>query len=185
MRTLGMGVTDTGRRANNEDALFVDDELGVYAVADGMGGRAAGEIASSMAIAIASDYLRATLPRLGDSGPVTPELAQLLRHHARAALLRACRAIFEAAQADPKLRGMGSTLTLLVRYGGRPGRRACEGDRGPSQSGHSRRAISLPSLRGSCRGERPELAEQRGCRCPCGGQSSVPPARQRAAAADG
>src|SRR5580700_258329 len=51
LRRTGWGLTDLGRkRATNEDAFFLDDELGLYIVADGMGGHAAGEVASREAV---------------------------------------------------------------------------------------------------------------------------------------
>ena len=47
----GYGHTDVGRRrTTNEDAFVVDDALGLYVVADGMGGHSAGEVASQQAI---------------------------------------------------------------------------------------------------------------------------------------
>jgi len=51
------GITDVGKkRKGNEDALFLDDTLGLYVVADGMGGHRAGEIASQLVVKTISDY---------------------------------------------------------------------------------------------------------------------------------
>src|SRR5271154_5247142 len=51
LRRTGIGLTDVGRgRWSNEDAYFLDDRLGLYVVADGMGGHAAGEVASQEAV---------------------------------------------------------------------------------------------------------------------------------------
>lgn len=52
------GMTDVGlRRDHNEDHFYVNDDLGLYIVADGMGGHAAGEVASHTAIRSISDFL--------------------------------------------------------------------------------------------------------------------------------
>jgi serine/threonine protein phosphatase PrpC len=51
LRATGVGLTDLGRkRTSNEDAFFLDEGLGLYVVADGMGGHAAGEVASQEAV---------------------------------------------------------------------------------------------------------------------------------------
>ncbi len=52
------GITDVGRkRKGNEDSLFIDDELQVYVVADGMGGHQAGEVASGLVVKTIQDYM--------------------------------------------------------------------------------------------------------------------------------
>jgi serine/threonine protein phosphatase PrpC len=50
MRVAAHGVTHTGRRKSNEDSMLVDLELGLFVVADGMGGHNAGEVASGIAV---------------------------------------------------------------------------------------------------------------------------------------
>ena len=86
-------VTDVGRvRTNNEDQLLVTQSL--FAVADGMGGHAAGEVASQIAV----DTLRATF----EADPTADGLI--------AATRAANLAVIERAQADPSTRGMGTTI---------------------------------------------------------------------------
>ena len=54
-----VGLTDQGKvRNNNEDALWVDEDLGLMIVADGMGGHKAGEVASGMAVATIRDNFK-------------------------------------------------------------------------------------------------------------------------------
>ena len=49
--------TDVGGRENNEDAVWSDDEQGLFIVADGMGGHNAGEVASALAIDVVKEIL--------------------------------------------------------------------------------------------------------------------------------
>jgi serine/threonine protein phosphatase PrpC len=101
-------VSDLGsRRASNEDACGYSVECGVYVVCDGMGGAAAGEIASSVAI----DEILHQLCNRSDGGPLE-EVIQL-------AIRAANQAIYSRAQNDPQLSGMGTTLVGLVTEGNR------------------------------------------------------------------
>jgi protein phosphatase len=88
--------TDVGRgRPENEDSLLVDREHSLYAVADGMGGHRAGEVASATAI----DTLRAAFG--GGTG-------------VEGAVAAANAAVFAKAADDAALRGMGTTLTAVT-----------------------------------------------------------------------
>ncbi|MDQ3981317.1 MAG: Stp1/IreP family PP2C-type Ser/Thr phosphatase, partial [Actinomycetota bacterium] len=97
---VAVGVqTDVGRvRQGNEDSYLLEEP--VYAVADGMGGHIAGDVASATAVEVISEGLRREHPQDG------PALADLVS--------RANEAIWEKARSDPSLRGMGTTCTLLM-----------------------------------------------------------------------
>ncbi|HTW60685.1 MAG TPA: Stp1/IreP family PP2C-type Ser/Thr phosphatase [Terracidiphilus sp.] len=96
-------VSDLGRkRSSNEDAFGYSVEHGVFVVCDGMGGAAAGEIASSLAV----DELMRVLAGNASRGSTTEE--------AERAISAANQAIFSRAQRNHKLSGMGTTMVLLV-----------------------------------------------------------------------
>ncbi len=104
-RTLqAAAATDPGReRANNEDRVLCEPELGIFAVIDGVGGESAGEVAAETALEI----LRARLSRR------TTDSARLVRE----AIALANRQIYERAQADASLAGMACVLTVAVLDG--------------------------------------------------------------------
>jgi serine/threonine protein phosphatase PrpC len=92
-------TTDTGRvREANEDALLVEEPL--FAVADGMGGHLAGDVASRTAVETITSRAEQDSP--GDTGA----LARLVRE--------ANHEIWKKAQSDASLRGMGTTCTLAM-----------------------------------------------------------------------
>jgi protein phosphatase len=111
MRIIPYALSDVGRkREHNEDSFLVRPETGLFAVADGMGGHQAGEKASRMALETLSDVLKPP----GESADREDVLSRL-----RDATQAAGAAIYDAAQADPELQGMGTTLTSLWFHGGR------------------------------------------------------------------
>ncbi len=98
-------LSDPGRiRQNNEDAPLVRADLGLFAVADGMGGHAAGEVASHLAIE--------TLVACATEADTVLGEVDLVR-----AFDRANRAILDQSIAEPATRGMGTTLSVLVVNG--------------------------------------------------------------------
>lgn len=106
MRLVFAAATDVGRmRKNNEDSYLSSKP--VAAVADGMGGHSAGEVASAIAIE--------ELAALRDRGPWDSETAAT--DDLKQAILRANRRIREMAASDRKLNGMGTTLVALVEDG--------------------------------------------------------------------
>ncbi|HEY6871595.1 MAG TPA: protein phosphatase 2C domain-containing protein [Geobacteraceae bacterium] len=102
-------ISDIGKiRENNEDTVFADTENGVFLLADGMGGASGGEIASSLAVRTAYDYLRGRLPR-ADRASVPRLLADTLAS--------AHAALFKRSLAEPELSGMGTTLEIMAVRG--------------------------------------------------------------------
>jgi serine/threonine protein phosphatase PrpC/CRP-like cAMP-binding protein len=114
-------LTDVGRvRSGNEDSFLVDDRLNLFVVADGMGGHAAGEVASSLAVHALRDTIaaeRETLER-GEREHGTAARQRVLRLLEQG-VLRACSAVFAEAQRDPSKRGMGTTIVALLIVGTR------------------------------------------------------------------
>jgi serine/threonine protein phosphatase PrpC len=107
VRIQAASATDRGlRRPENEDAHVAESELGIFCVADGMGGHAAGEVASRLAV----EAFSREMERLADASAPDGPLEAKLRRAATAAN----RAILDAARADPATEGMGTTLTAVA-----------------------------------------------------------------------
>ena len=119
---VGAAATHVGKvRDHNEDAHFFDPELGIFLVCDGMGGHAAGEVASALAIreicqAWRSDRLRTVSEEWLERG--TPEARKQLIEVVRAGVIAAHRAIVAEAERDDAKSGMGTTLVGAMIVGG-------------------------------------------------------------------
>lgn len=110
-------ATDVGKkRDKNEDAYLIDESLGLYVVCDGMGGHAAGEVASAKTVEFVAQYLK---PRRGviEAAENTPGGHFPIVKLVEEAIAHACQGIHELACANPELRGMGTTITLIVAVG--------------------------------------------------------------------
>lgn len=105
-------VSDKGARQDNQDAFLVEDELGLYAVADGVGGHQAGDVASRMAMGVLRDIVAHW--RRDPNAP--KEKAWSVLHRA---IESACATIHRAATEKPELAGMSTTVTAVLVDGER------------------------------------------------------------------
>jgi protein phosphatase len=105
-------VSDCGsKRPSNEDAFGISAEHGVYVLCDGMGGAAAGEVASALAADV--------VVRLLSSRAAAESAAAPLEDVVKEGIRSANEIIHSRAQRDPELHGMGTTLVGLVTEGPR------------------------------------------------------------------
>ncbi len=114
MDIIALAHSDVGRvKDSNEDAFLVDKRLRLYIVADGMGGHAAGEVASEMAVREARRIIKEgehVLHHFVETGEGKDDVKDLLE----LAIREAGRAIFDLAEVDRAKKGMGTTTSLLL-----------------------------------------------------------------------
>jgi len=108
------GLSDTGKtRKDNEDTLLIDDDMGLYVVADGMGGHRAGEVASQLVVDSIRDYVshkheeKAALTGLNDQ-TLSPAANLIFK-----GIILSNEVVHEAAKKNDAYHGMGSTVSVL------------------------------------------------------------------------
>jgi serine/threonine protein phosphatase PrpC len=118
-RRTGYGLSDVGRkRQANEDAFFLDDRLGLYVVADGMGGHAAGEIASQEAVEAVFGMVKRGIGELRELvDPVSEEDSRAASRLMESAIQGATYMVFSLAEMDREKSGMGTTISALLILG--------------------------------------------------------------------
>ncbi|MBW2304728.1 MAG: Stp1/IreP family PP2C-type Ser/Thr phosphatase [Deltaproteobacteria bacterium] len=108
-------LSETGKvRSHNEDCYLCSRELGLFLVADGMGGHAGGETASRLAVSCIEEYVIRSRRESAPQEPEnqmgwTPEQVRLF-----SAVSLANRRILETADVQPEIKGMGTTLTGVL-----------------------------------------------------------------------
>lgn len=115
MEVKAFGLTHVGRqRQHNEDAFLVADGAGLYLVADGMGGHAAGEIASRIAVDSINEFIVQTREDDGTWPHAYDEHFKRSTNRLMAALRLANNRVLEAMRKDARLRGMGTTVVACL-----------------------------------------------------------------------
>ena len=112
MQLDAYGLSITGRRSNNEDAIYASPDLGLFIVADGMGGYEGGEVASALAVDMIHQLVRKTAADADTTWPYRIDPARTLPENE---LIVATRLAGDriAARREGELRDMGSTVAVL------------------------------------------------------------------------
>jgi protein phosphatase len=116
VRPTSAGYTDVGkRRQHNEDFFLCDDAVGLYVVADGVGGHAKGEVASREAVDELVMWVRRHLPQVDlEMMRGTADAIERIRRLLESGVQQACYMIYGLAELDPAKRGMSTTLSVLL-----------------------------------------------------------------------
>ncbi|MBT3585629.1 MAG: Stp1/IreP family PP2C-type Ser/Thr phosphatase [Halobacteriovoraceae bacterium] len=119
MKLTDYSLTDVGlKRDHNEDFFHVNQEAQVYLVCDGMGGYAAGEVASKMCAESISEQVEANQHIIEQfKEQPTVDSRELVRRMLIIAIQKSCKEVFDSGKSDPDKLGMGTTLVMALVIG--------------------------------------------------------------------
>lgn len=120
MRIVSAGQTDVGCvRKHNEDNFLIDSELGLYIVADGLGGHAAGEVASKIVVDKMGQFVAQTVEQ-DRTWPLEYDVNLAYDgNRLKVALMLTDQAILEDIRANPERESMGSTVVACLVHDAR------------------------------------------------------------------
>jgi len=112
------GISDVGlKREGNEDSFSVEDSLGLYIVADGMGGHLAGEVASQIAVEMLNESFRKWVEEEASEEEIFGEADSSLSlegNYLLGGIRLANRVVYELALEQKQYHGMGTTIVVLL-----------------------------------------------------------------------
>ena len=113
------GISDIGKkRTQNEDALFWDDLMGLYVVADGMGGHLAGDVASKLVVETIRDYIgKFKANEQLDEPACIDETLSKEANRLLSGIRLSNRVVHQTSQINESYRGMGSTVAAVFFAG--------------------------------------------------------------------
>lgn len=119
MAVKAFGLTDIGRkRKHNEDSFTMDLDEGLFVVADGMGGHAAGEVAAKITVETIAEFIEATSQKEEATWPFHYDHQyQFNSNRLLVAIEKANERVIAAVTSQPSLKGMGTTVVAAVFNG--------------------------------------------------------------------
>jgi len=111
---LAAGATDIGQREHDEDHVLLRPELGLFLLADGAGGHAAGNVASALATTTVANVFESSATALADRPEIDRFGLWTIARRLSAAIHRANAEIIDIAKKSSKYQGMGTTIVALA-----------------------------------------------------------------------
>jgi protein phosphatase len=121
MKITYKAISDVGRkRSANEDSYFADGDLNLFVVADGMGGHAAGEVASKIAVEAIQDFIRFTNNDKDITWPYEfDESLSMAGNRLKTAIQSAHAKVLEATSQKKEFQGMATTVVSVLMGDGK------------------------------------------------------------------
>ncbi len=120
MRIRSCGKTDVGKRRKvNQDAFLIDESLGFFIVADGMGGHAGGEVASTETVEAVHDMVvrnRRVIDQF-TAAPISRESSLAISRLMESSVQSATYMVYGMAEQSPAHHGMGTTVSAMLLAG--------------------------------------------------------------------
>ncbi|MCO4756056.1 MAG: Stp1/IreP family PP2C-type Ser/Thr phosphatase, partial [Bacteriovoracaceae bacterium] len=114
-----IGLTDVGRkRDHNEDCLLINKDLNMAIVCDGMGGHAAGEVASKITTEVINNHIVSNQMIVHEfQQKPNSENSEKLKSLVQEAVVKACGEVWYEGNHDESKKGMGTTLVMMIAAG--------------------------------------------------------------------